>query len=123
MENVTKLVDKYGPELTRSLGIASTQLYSKLLWYVRMGGIMNLVTDVASLLIGAVLILVVYKLKKRAVKNPDATVSYYVFSLTIVLGIWVVLSFVVSGIMNDAVKAVFPEYWVIDQAVNKLMTK
>jgi len=130
MENITKLVDKYGPEISKSLGIASTQVSAKLLWYVRVSGVKDMILNIIFLFIGGGLIwlshfLTIKILKKDGnVFDPEMYAIIMLLALAISFIAWLLVCLmVIAPIVSSAIQIVSPEYWVIDQVFKKLVTK
>jgi len=122
--DIQKMIEKYGSEITKTLKIASTQLYDKVLWYVRINGIIGLIETVivSGLGIGfgiwSHLICKKNKLYKDKYDgfNPVSLVIY-----TIAFLIWFILFAVIDiGIIPNISKVFAPEYWIINQIVNKV---
>ncbi len=127
MESVTKLVDKYGPEIAKSLDIATTQVTAKVLWYVRVSGIKDFTLDIIFILIGILFAFLTVsfsrKLSDENEDNVERGMRLFVVG-AIAFAVWLFVCFIViDETVNDAMKIISPEYWVIDQAVNKLITK
>ena len=121
IDKIEKLITKYGSELTSKLQIASGQVYEKVLWYVKINGIVNLFT----LVLFITLIIAVLKLAAIAHKRfkidefsqyDDTTTIFYLASFLI--GIIIVLAGT-TVIPQILIKLFVPEYWIIDQIIIK----
>jgi len=126
MQDLTKFVEKYGPEIAKSLGIASTQLYMKLLWYVKITGLKDLILDFIYIGIGALLVYLSHLISKKILEKSGDDSDYPIYLIFLLFGIiisyfiWSFLCFVViNGTVNDLMKFISPEYWIIDQIVKK----
>lgn len=130
MQDLPKLIEKYGPEITKQLGIASSQLYAKLLWYVKVDGIKDFILDIVYIGTSALLIYISHVIAKKAQKEAyeyekfSAYISIFILFLVLSFFIWSFICFmVIDGTVSDAMKFISPEYWILDQIVNKSLQK
>lgn len=130
MEDITKLVDKYGPEIAKSLDIASTQVSAKLLWYVRVSGIKDMILNIIFLFIGAWFIWLSHFLTIKILKKGGTEFDTEMYALIMLLALaisliaWMLVCFlVIVPIVSSAIQIASPEYWVIDQVFKKLVTR
>lgn len=115
MQDITKLIEKYGPELSKSLGIASTDLYAKLIWYTRVDGIKMLIMDTVGIALFWVMILLAFRFINRVTPKEDRSIAYF-FGSFLVFVVWsVVFLLFITGLANDIAKIIVPEYALINQ--------
>lgn len=117
------MIDKYGPEIAKGLKIASTQVYDKVVWYIRIDGVVGLVT---TILLSSIAIILGVLAHKFNVKNKlymddygpnPALIGSYLLALVIFL---MVTMMVTTGLLPNIAKIISPEYWIINQIVNKV---
>lgn len=116
MQDVTKLIEKYGPEISRSLGIASSEAYGKLLWYVRVGGVLELLTVLSVLFLAVSGAIFAWKATEDDSHKNEFMVRF-VFVCLVGL-IFSLLGLVLIQVVgNPVIRIILPEYWLIDQIV------
>lgn len=81
--DIQNMIEKYGPEITKTLKIASTQLYDKILWYVRADGIVGLVETVLIVIFILFCIHIILKIEKQTnwFMSGDPALMVYVIML------------------------------------------
>lgn len=122
--DIAELIDKYGPELTKQLQIASSDLYDKILWYTRIDGIVNLIGYTVFVIIMVVLNLIAIKIAKNIWKKTDKydkdILPYVmVFVMGNLLGGLITLGLLITFV-NSIAKIISPEYWIIHQIIQRL---
>ena len=119
MKDITTLIDKYGADIVKQLNIASSELYSKVLWYIRIGGVLDLLAGIVILCLALSGTILAWKIaSKEDYIVDDIAIRCLVASLGgmmfVLLGI--VILFVIG---MPIVKIVAPEYWIINSIINK----
>ena len=127
--DIKKLMAQYGPQLSRELHIVSTQLYDKLLWYTQVNGAIELAQIILTFFAGLVWIIAMWHIITRlrgsewwkTLEDPNIPTACVVGvgTLTVLLA-W----FAVVGPCTDAiVKIVAPQYWLIDEVVQRVSSQ
>ena len=118
--DITKIIDKYGAELSKGLKIATTEVYDKLLWYTRINGVIGLVSGFLAIVYWGLTCFVIHKICKKikVYDDPELSVIIYMFGFLISLVIFV--SICALEPINNNIKIVAPEYWIIEQVINKV---
>ena len=115
-DKLLELIDSKSTEIAEKLQIATTQLYEKLLWYVKIDGIKDLISYGIFALLFIILVILAHKFcKKWKLYSDDEPVflAIYIGAFVILL----VLTAIFIGITNSALKIFFPEYYLINQLI------
>lgn len=124
MDKVTELIEKHGPEIANQLKIATDQVYTKVLWYIQVDGVLGLSKVVLTVLITGIplLILSIKWLKYIRSKDADDELGFAGFWGLVILGILGLLftSILVDHLVTQVAKIVAPEYWLINQIISKV---
>ena len=106
-------------QLATQLGVASEKIYAKLIWYVRVNGIAELIGYSGYFLLAGYLSL---KITKYFKKQNDYDVGDWLLSSVAASSVvWFALYMVYAILFDNIVKIVSPEYYIIDQAFNSLL--
>lgn len=119
MKDITTLIDKYGADIVKQLNIASSGLYSKILWYIRVGGVLDLLAGIVVLSFALIGTILAWKITaKDDLLVEELAMRCLIASLGGVM--FALLGIVISAaIVMPIVKIVAPEYWIINQIINK----
>jgi len=121
--DIQKMIEKYGPEITKTLKIASTQLYDKVLWYVQVDGVVQLLTYVLvaiSYVVGTILGIKFIKKHWSIFENSYGVNPLIMFPILAFILFYLLFPLFVSGLVSNISKIIAPEYWIINQIVNKV---
>lgn len=119
MRDITTLMDKYGADIVKQLNIASSELYSKILWYIRVGGVLDLLSGIVVL---SMVLIGTFLAWKITAKDDTFVDEIAMRCLIASLGglIFALLGIAISqAIGMPIVKIVAPEYWIINSIINK----
>lgn len=121
--DIQSMIDKYGPEITKTLKIASTQLYDKVLWYTRIDGWVQLMTYalvaisyIVGTIIGIKLIKKNWKWFEDGYSTPNPLIIFPALGFVL---FYMLFPLFVSDVVSNISKIVAPEYWIINQIINK----
>ncbi len=117
--DITQIINKYGPEIAKNLQIATSQVYSKVIWYTKVDGIVGL-TQVGLIgLLGLIYFYVIHRwLKKNELYTSNGD---WVFIYLIVFMPFIFLCmFITLGLVPNIMKIVAPEYWIMQSIINKV---
>lgn len=121
--DIQNMIEKYGPEITKTLKIASTQLYNKVLWYVQADGVVQLLTYLlVSISYVIATVLGVRWIKKNwKLFEDDYSKGGSPIELSIMLAFifYMLFPLFISSLVSNISKIVTPEYWIINQIINK----
>jgi hypothetical protein len=119
MNDIMTLIDKYGADIVKQLNIASSELYSKILWYIRIGGVLDLLAGIVVLSLTLIGTILAWKITAK----DDFLVDEIVMRCLIAcLGglMFVLLGILILQVIGmPIVKIVAPEYWIINSIINK----
>jgi len=119
--DIQEIIDRYGSQLSHSLQVSTNKLYPKLLWYVRMNGLIGLINPMVFLIsagIGSCLIHAFCKKNKiYEYRDTDLTLAVWVLGFVFVVLFTLVI---VCGLIPNIIKMVAPQYWIIQQIINKV---
>jgi len=115
--DIQKLIEEHGADIAQKLQIATTQVYSKLLWYVQLNGVVKLATHIMGTIIFGVVMYFTHKLcKKEDMYSGGEFILVYM-----VAGLISMLSIAASfELVNTIIQIVVPEYYIINSIVNKI---
>lgn len=116
--DIQNMIEKYGPEITKTLKIASTQLYDKVLWYVRIDGVLGLVSWTLVFAITLLFGLRIFKWIKKESKDTYNTEGYWFIGAVGLISVFLISSLVIGELATNTAKIVAPEYWIINQIIN-----
>lgn len=118
MKDITTLIDRYGADIVKQLNIASSELYSKILWYVRIDGLVELLSWILGLLMVVTGTVFVWRqTSKDDYLKDEIAMRCLVASMGGV--IFMLLGMIISQGIMSIVKIVAPEYWIINSIINK----
>jgi len=120
-DKIMQLIEEKSPEIANRLQIATEQVYGKILWYVRVDGLKNILTFIICLIEVWILIklsrIVIKKLREY---NHIEAESIYFFVLPIAIFFPIFLFFLTSEFLDQIMKVIYPEYWIINQLISSL---
>lgn len=114
------MIDKYGPEITKSLQIAGNQLYSKLLWYIKINGIIGLAETVLISIFAVICFYIAHKINKKKNYYTNADPFIMLTFMGAIIAIFIFSMIISAGLIPNISKIIAPEYWIINQIVNKV---
>ena len=124
--DIQNIIDKYGATIASQLQIATTQVYEKVLWYVQLSGVVQLSQFLLiSLIFGIANFIYIRKFQKiyKTTKGDYAkndTLQAGIFAGVIGNFILFVLLLLITDVLTTSiVKIVAPQYWIIEQIINK----
>jgi len=122
-DKLVDLINTKGPEIAQTLKVATEQVYDKVLWYVRVDGII----DVATFLVTLLLIIPWYKITKKIVAQDKkqgwgGMGDGFIWGTCSVVGIVFLLfgGVFINELITSASKIFVPEYYLINQIILKL---
>jgi hypothetical protein len=121
--DIVKIIDKYGPEIAKTLKLASTQVYGKVLWYVQINGAINLINLFFELLILISVGVPLFKWMVKKEKKADYNMKGFYLCVCFGLGMFLLALIVLNlfpYLSRNISKIVFPEYWIVNQIINKV---
>lgn len=121
MNDITNLIEKYGPEISSQLKIASTQVYDKVLWYIRIDGARGIV--VGAITFGLVFVMGRWGAQKirwciKNVNYSDGVIMWFLFAVFMIFAFFFIRTVAELTTMN-IMKVVYPEYWIIDSIMER----
>lgn len=119
--NINELIAEHGPDIASQLKIATEQLYDKLIWYIRVDGIVNLIK--AGLFIVPISIWIIAF--RWWVKNKDIDEESKFFGGLFIFIIGGLLYFALFGqfisfLTTSLSMIVAPEYYLINQIIENI---
>lgn len=123
MENIDKLITKYGPEIAKQLQITTTQIHEKLIWYLKIDGIINLLEVLGFFLVSIIYWMIAWPIIKKWHKQDKYLNDYFIGGLCALLlhaVIFLIYVFFIGIIVDSLAKIFAPDYWLIQQVINKV---
>lgn len=115
--DINQLITKYGATISKDLQIASSAVYGKLIWYTQVSGIIALSQFFAWAIISLVFITSIYMCLRRDIKeDSDTRMGFIVFCFVAAAS----LGFLTLFVSNELIKIFIPQYWLIDQVIQKV---
>lgn len=109
-----ELISSKSTEIAEKLQIATTQVYGKLLWYVKIDGIRDLITYGFAAAVFAIMGILAHKFCKKE-RLYDEPIFLVVYGGSIIISFAIITIFI--GIINSMFKIFFPEYYLINQVI------
>lgn len=116
--DIQNIIEKYGPEISKTLKIATTELYAKILWYVQVDGMIGIFNITLSILLAIIIGYITHLICKRnkVYSDPSIVLTFYCIAFLA----WTIVTLaVIQGIIPNITKIIAPEYWIINQILNK----
>jgi Ca2+/Na+ antiporter len=129
MENIDKFITKYGDTIAKQLQIATTELHEKLIWYLRIDGILGLINAFLFLVFGAIYWIIFYKKIKKIASDQreDDRVPVYFLGVLVAGMFFFFVTLLMIGftsILTDNLSKIFaPDYWLIKQTIELAQNK
>jgi len=120
-DKLINLIEERGPEIAESLRIASTEVYAKILWYVRINGIVELTQVFIDILIIIPWFFISKNIINKHERDDDGLLLFgWTISLAFLIGMGMIWIGIVDIIINSVTKILFPEYYIIGQILEKI---
>jgi len=117
LETLNKL-QEIATQLAVQLGVASNIVYSKLIWYTKMRGIINLTGWSIIAVVIVILNIIAFRMAKRYEIDNEGVIIGGIIGNFVAF----VLAFaVVSTIVNNITQIIIPEYWIIKQIMEGVL--
>lgn len=114
--NITELIDKYGSTLASQLKIATEQVYDKLIWYIKVDGLIGIIQVVISFIVVAILGKITHKIcKKNKLEYEELFMAWFVSTI-----IMLVLVLCLNLAFIPFIKLFFPEFHLMRQVINSI---
>jgi len=114
--DIQKIIDKYGDQLSNSLQTTTNKLYPKLLWYVRVNGLVKIIQFVMFLGIMGMGSYFIHGLFKKYKIYNDPTLFIFLW-ITILFMLAIFAAVITSVLITAIVQIISPDYWIIQQVV------
>lgn len=118
---IQQLIDTNGPKLAELLNTTIDKVYPKILWYVRISGVIGIIQDAIWLVIIVVVVFISGKKLHAYNTNNYAdnidTVGHWGMWLFLMIGIGMILGFAICTFTQNTIKIISPEYWLLHQAI------
>ena len=118
MENkIIKLIEEKGPQIAETLKIATTEVYEKVLAYIRISGVIDIGQTVLICLFLIIYFFIVKRFFDKRFKNVDEYDKVMYWFVNVVLGFvaFLLIVMTVDFIGDGFLKICWPEFWLIKQ--------
>lgn len=119
--NINTLINEHGQEIANQLKIATEQVYDKVMWYIRIDGLVNL----GKLFFYVIFALIWTLLLRGWLKSDDIDNETKVFGAFMIFGLVGLLVFMLWTVAIDYLVVTIsmiasPEYYLIKQIVENI---
>ena len=120
--DIIKIIDKYGPEISKQLQIATTQVHEKVVWYVQISGVLGLTKGIFLTVLTALFVYFTHRFCKKNKIYKDKEMAFWVWFFALAIGgilLLLINLFLDSVLITNVAKIWFPDYYIIKQVLLK----
>jgi len=122
-DKTIELVEKYGNELAKKLNVAITEVYPRVLLYVRLLGVVHLVNAILVGIIVVAGLAITHRLAKKLDLYSDkfddlqGAVMLWAAAVFFITMLCVAVFPAISSVTKSIAQIVWPEFYLIDQLI------
>ena len=123
--NIQEVIEQHGPQIVENLKIASEMLYDKVLWYVRIKGVIGVSQTILDIIFFIVFNLISFKIIDKFNSEsdyPDRDVVLFLKFISFFMSFIALMLFelVIGSLVKNISMIVVPEFYIIDSIINKV---